>query len=99
MDTGFKFHNWLAAAKPGERFEYHRGRSLENAPVGIAGQALAASKARQVLLMCRRYGANDFGYLAVRVSGECPAKIFPVREVKRGAVPGLRIRCARVQVP
>jgi hypothetical protein len=94
--TTQKFSQWLALARPGERFEYHRGRSLENAPPGLASQALAASEGRLVLLMCRRYSVGDSGYLAVRVSGECPDWIFPRLERKTTGT-GLHVRRARVE--
>jgi hypothetical protein len=94
--TTQKFSQWLALARPGERFEYHRGVSLDDAPAGIACQAMDAFMARAVVLMLRKYRANDFGFLAIRVSGECPDWIFPWIE-RKSAGTGLHVRRARVE--
>jgi hypothetical protein len=72
-----KFNHWLETSKPGERIEYWRGDHLAGAPEGLARRAMQASSDRKVLLMLRKYKIGDFGFWAIRVSNECPAKMFP----------------------
>jgi hypothetical protein len=76
-----EFHAWLAPAKPGEQFEYHRGHLIwDRSPASdlaederralakVADAALQAAEDGVVYLVQRRNGPLDFGYLAVRTS-------------------------------
>ena len=78
------FKQWLASAKPGDRFVYHRGLNLMHGPerdprVRQPVQALAwrASFERKVFLLTERHARGDYSYLAVRASAKAPERIFP----------------------
>jgi hypothetical protein len=77
-----KFNNWLETAAPGDRLEYHRGPDLGKSEPGLAKATMGASLDRKILLMRRKYKADDFGFFAIRVSNLCPNKIFPISETK-----------------
>ena len=77
-----EFNHWLDSSAPGDRFEYHRGPDLGKSEPGLAQATMRASLDRKVLLMRRKYKADDFGFFAIRVSNLCPEKIFPASETK-----------------
>lgn len=71
--TAKAFQDWLVAAAPGARVQYHRGvlasdlarrdrAELRN----LAEVVRLASALGDVMLIQRRYGEDDYGYLAVR---------------------------------
>ena len=88
-----EFHAWLAPAKPGEQFEYHRGHLVwdrspasdlaedeRRAMAKVADAALQAAEDGFVHLFQQRNGPLDFSYLAVRTSrraGAAPAASLP----------------------
>jgi uncharacterized protein (DUF2237 family) len=73
------FRSWLAGAKPGERFEYHRGylaldrvkgtTSLKEAEhrklAALADHALALAGQGRVHLLQERHGDGDYSYWAL----------------------------------
>ena len=69
--TAAAFADWLAAAKPGARVEYHRGllawdrEGMAGLPLDLlADAALAASDAGLVHLVQRRHGEGSYSYEA-----------------------------------
>lgn len=73
------FAHWLASAKRGSRFEYHRGDLVHDSnPDYVASPfALAAAQARyaawqayetgRCTLLQKRHGKDDYSYFAVRL--------------------------------
>jgi hypothetical protein len=95
-----EFKAWLARAKLGEQFEYHRGHLIwdrspasaltqgERQALGrIADAVLQAGEQGQVLPVQRRHGPFDFSYLAIK----------SIRSTKRRPVPALAIDHAASQ--
>jgi hypothetical protein len=86
-----EFHAWLARARPGEQFEYHRGHLIwDRSPASdlaederralakVADAALQAAEDGFVHLFQQRNGPLDFSYLAVRTSRRaCAAPAAP----------------------
>lgn len=75
------FRAWLAKAKPGDRFEYHRGflavdlggeskkRKFERRALReLSDAVLRAGQMGLVRLVQRRRGPEDYHYLAVRTA-------------------------------
>jgi hypothetical protein len=74
-----EFMAWLARAKLGEQFEYHRGHLIwDRSPASILTQGerqalgriadavFQAAEQGQVHLVQRRHGPFDFSYLAIK---------------------------------
>lgn len=67
------FYTWVNVAKPGERLEYHRGvLASDKGKCGNAELSRLARRAQHfadlgnVILVQRRYGVDDYGYIAIR---------------------------------
>jgi hypothetical protein len=72
---GQKFLEWAINAKPGDRFEYHRGENLK--ACSYADVVSRAAYQGIVFLCQKRVGRGDFIYLAVRISAKTAKKVAP----------------------
>ena len=75
---------WLETSSPGERIEYHRGclpldRTLGFSELGeqrrhelnvIADRVQALAKEGRLILVQKRHGEGDYGYLAIKLKSK-----------------------------